>query len=392
MKIFVIHARRTGYGVVRALCRETRDIYAADVNRTAVAHSRYIKKFYCIPDITKTDEKEFLAVLIDLAKKMRYREEKPLVFTGKDDYLMFFAKHSSVLKEYYDYSFESDSNILEKALNKVYLAELCQQINIPVPRFRVEGDPDLTVLDYPVVIKPAVKNQPEIDVVARAFRLRMCKNENELAAAVDMLRRIDQDFIVQEFIPGGDSNLHTLGVFSYGGELVAWSTSKKIRQFPPGTGECSFGTTTHMEELVPFGEKLLRALCITGISQIEFKEHAGRYYLMEINPRVWSWHHIHSKVGVNLTKIAHQCAVLGDIPERVISPKKKHATWQFFMMDLLHNRLLNKNVSYGTLLRDALTVDIEAFWNWSDPLPFLVHAKQTVKYICQQLAEKNPLA
>ena len=387
MKIFVIHARRTAYGIVRALCRETKNIYAADVRKTELARSRYVKEFFVLPEITKTREDEFLALIIDLAKRMHYSDGKPLVFTGKDDYLLFFAKHSKVLLEYFDYSFESNYDILRRALDKVQLAELAQQIGVPVPKFRTSSDANWDELRFPVIIKPAIKNLPEIDVVDQAFRLRVCNDTHELAQAVDKLRKLDVRFIIQDYIPGDDSNLHTLGAFSYEGELLAWSTSKKVRQFPPDTGECSYGVTTRNEQLVPLGEKLLRALGKTGISQIEFKEFEGKYYLMEVNPRVWSWHQIHSKVGVDFARLAHRCIVLKDFPSEVISPTGRHASWQFFMMDLLHNRLLNNNITYRTLLRDFLTADLEAFWNWKDPWPFFLHATQTVSYIREQLAD-----
>jgi len=391
MKIFIVHARRTGYGVIRSLYKEAKkNIYIADTTKTPIFKSRLIKKSFIISDITRVSENDFLQEMIKLAKDMNYKKEKPIIYTGKDDYLIFFCKNYEILKEYFLYSFETDFSKLNRALSKLELIKVAINANVLIPKSFTNNDSlDLIVSEsnFPVIVKPAVKNKPEIDVVQVAFRIKKCMNIYELKQAIGSLSVIGIEYIVQEYIEGGDEELFTIGTYSYKGKLLAWSTSKKIRQFPPNTGECSFGKTIYNDALLEPAEKLLKEIGLTGISQIEFKKFEGQYYLIEINPRVWSWHQIHEKVGVNLCLIA-ATNVHGNLPSTVCKPfngKNASKTWMFLSMDYLHNCLLNNNVSKYKILRDFLRCDIEAFFIWHDLFTFIEHFKTTYSYIKQVL-------
>jgi len=390
MKIFIIHARRTGYGVVRSLKDFTRDIYVADNEETPVFHSRHVKQGFVISDINKVSNDEFLEEVITLAKAMEYEKERPIVFTGKDDYLQFFSRNSEVLSPYFLLSFEANAKVLESALSKKELIKLAKHANVLIPKSYTDDDLIAEAgrqLTFPVIIKPAVKNTPEKDIVSEAFRLKVCESPAALDDAIAELVVLDVPYIVQELIPGGDSELYTMAIYSWKGRVKAWSLSKKIRQFPPTVGECSYGKTLYDSSILEATTRLMETTGLTGISQVEYKKCGNDYYLIEINPRVWSWHQIHSKVGVNLCKIACDHA-LGQVSGGVIHPEKGEKYWMFFMMDVLHNRLLNRNVSWVALLRDFLTCDIEAFFSWSDPKPFLVHFLETMKYI-KRLRQKQ---
>jgi D-aspartate ligase len=390
VKIFVIHARRTAYGVVRALRPYTGDIYIADTEKTPVFRSRFVKRSFLCSDITKVSEEQFLEEMIQIARELDYENEKPIVFTGKDDYLIFFSKHYSQLSPYFQLSFETDFDILLKALSKEKLAGIAKAAGVKVPLTFTQDDSFESILagaSFPLVVKPAIKNQPGLDLVAQAFRVRACQTAQEFESAITTLRGFSVPYVVQEYIPGDDSTLYTLAAYSWRGRVKAWSAGRKIRQFPPQTGECSFGMTVYDEVLLEAGTKLFAAIGLTGISQVEFKKHNGEYYLIEINPRVWSWHQIHSKDGVNLCKIAcdHLAA---EVPD-TIHPGKESRYWMFLTMDLLHNVLLNKNISLPHLVGDVFRTDMEAFFCWSDPLPFLFHLWETIPYIRKQLNHAN---
>lgn len=387
MKIFIIHARRTGYGVIRALSHEPgASFYVADTEETAVFKSKYIENSFIIKDITKVSNEEFISEMIELAIRMDYQTEKPIVFTGKDDYLIFFSKNFEKLSKYFDLSFETDFYKLNRALSKFELIECAKNASILIPQTftnRSNVKDILAKCKFPLIVKPAIKNLPELDVVNAAFRIKKCSNTSEFEDAISLLNSLNVDFVVQEFIQGGDENLFTIGTYSHKGKLIAWSTSKKLRQFPPITGECSLGETCFDDTLVPLASRLLQEIGLSGISQIEFKKYNGEYYLIEINPRIWSWHQIHEKVGVNLALIAAN-SVKGRIPNDMIIPfkgKNGIKKWMFLTMDYMYNNMLNKNVSKIKILKDFLRCDLEAFFHWKDLSPFIRHLKRTIPYI-----------
>jgi D-aspartate ligase len=383
LKIFILHTRRTGYGVIRSLAGTPCAIYGADTIRSEASYSKYLKEFFLIPEITACSESEFLALLVSLAEKMRYTEEKPVVFTGKDDYLLFFAKHHEVLSRYFRPSFETDYATLIQALDKAALAKVAKDNGVLTPRrFELSDfEPPAANIPFPVIIKPAIKNRPEIDVVNKAFRIHLCRNLDELKNAAQALEKLGQPYVIQEYIPGGDDALFTCGVYCHQGKLMAWSTSRKIRQFPSQTGECSLGETVHLPALVEPSKKLIRAIGLSGILQIEYKKCGDKFYLIEINPRIWSWHEIHRFVGVNLVTIAINYVLGLDPHDRVVMPARTRKTWMFLSMDMLHNAILNRKVSLAKSLLNCLQADAEAFFNIRDPKPFLMHWKNTIPYM-----------
>jgi predicted ATP-grasp superfamily ATP-dependent carboligase len=229
MKVFIIHARRTGYGVIRSLRPFSSEIYIADTFRTPVFHSKHIRKSYLISSITEVDNETFLREMIALAEDMAYQEEKPVVFTGKDDYLLFFSKNYPSLSQYFDLSFEPDYDILESVLNKKTLVGHAVDAGVNIPRSFSDADAIEDVLgaaSWPLIVKPAIKNRPDRDVVTDAFRLKLCHDEQELREAIALLTDISQPYVVQEYIPGGDNELYTVGTYSWKGELKAWSVGK----------------------------------------------------------------------------------------------------------------------------------------------------------------------
>jgi len=394
MRVFVIHARRTGYGVIKALSKYVDEIYLADSAIRPVFKSKFVKKSYILSHITSVSADEFLKELINVAHENNFESEPPVVFTGKDDYLLFFSQYYNQLKKYYRLSFETDYSILTSCLSKNKLVELANISNVLIPKSltsNIDFEKIVQDLRFPVIIKPDFKNTPEQDVVEQAFRLRICAVEDELRDAMHILSDLNMEFVVQEYIPGGDDKLYTFGVYSYKGEIKAWSTSKKIRQFPPDTGQCSFGKTIYIEDLYETGKSLLRNSGLTGISQIEFKEYKGQYYLIEINPRIWAWHEIHTKVGVNFSKVAMD-HMYGNVYDKVIHPSKDEKYWMFVMMDLLHNNILNKNVSKMRLIKDLLKSDVEAFFCWKDLSVSIDHTLKSLRYIKSERKKQKGLS
>lgn len=383
MKVFVIHARRTGYGVIRALQDSGCEIYVADSVKRPIFASKYVKKTFVVSDIVKVSNEAFLDELIQIGKENNFEELSPVVFTGKDDYLQFFSKYYNKLSKYYQLSFEPNYEILQSALSKKRLIDIANRASVLIPKSFTDDDDLAAVfnsIEYPAIIKPELKNTPEIDIVEEAFRLRYCNNEKELSDAVQLLQKLNSPYVIQEYIPGDDNELYTCGVYSFKGELKAWSTSKKIRQFPPNTGQCSYGKTLYEDALLEPSMSLLKTTGLTGISQIEYKKYKGKYYLIEINPRIWAWHEIHRTVGVNFSKICMD-QLHGKGVNEIVHPTKEEKYWMFFMMDLLHNHLLNDNISLIDLVECYVNTDMEAFYTADDPVPSKEHSTMTLKYI-----------
>ena len=160
---------------------------------------------------------------------------------------------------------------------------------------------------YPAILKPAFSHLGVKALGAKALR---CADAGELCAA--LARTGDIELLLQEYVPGGDDQLYTAGLFVCAGGHVAF-TGRKLKQHPPGLGIARLAETVDEPGLVPAGVALLAELGYEGISQVEYKHDArdGSFRLMEANFRPWTWMGLATACGTNLPLAAHRWA-LGD--------------------------------------------------------------------------------
>ncbi len=160
---------------------------------------------------------------------------------------------------------------------------------------------------YPAILKPAFSHLGVKALGAKALR---CADAGELRAALASTG--DIELLLQEYVPGGDDQLYTAGLFVCAEGHVAF-TGRKLKQHPPGLGIARLAETVDAPGLVPGGVALLTELGYEGISQVEYKRDArdGSFRLMEANFRPWTWMGLATACGTNLPLAAHRWA-LGD--------------------------------------------------------------------------------
>ena len=194
--------------------------------------------------------------------------------------------------------FEINLETLLSCLMKTRMYKLAQQADVPYPQTRyspVQVD-DIAPSSFPVVVKP--HNRRSVKSLRKnVFRLRLCEDIDQLQEAISFLEHLQEAYVVQEYIPGLDDQLYTAGIFAYKGELVAAFTGRKVRQFPRQMGECAYGELVDKPEIIEYANRLVKKVGYTGIAQVEFKYYKGTYYLMEINPRSWSWNSLATFAG-----------------------------------------------------------------------------------------------
>ena len=380
-KALVVHSRRTGLSIIRSLGKKGVEIYTADTYKAEGFYSKYTKKSVVLPELIAVGNNVLLMTFIDLALEIDPENTKPFLFTGSDDYLMFFVKNWKSLSLYYRASFETDLKTLRSCLEKKEMYKTAEMANVPIPQTYSCPVNSVAINTYPVIIKPSLKKTDKVDVVKQAFRIEKAYDPIELNKYIGMLDSLKVPYVVQEYIEGGDDSLYTAGIYSHKGILIAAGTGRKLRQYPPGLGECSLGELVVEPKLIEHASNLVKKAGITGICQVEFKKKNNIYYLMEINPRPWSWISLMDYAGLNLPFIAivsHE-----NNNNTIVETKtqtKSTGKWMFPVMDLKYNVLLNRNISIFTFIKDLLNSKRLAFFKWSDPLPILIHAYYALYY------------
>jgi D-aspartate ligase len=274
-----------GLAAIRSLGRSGVRVLAVDHRPSALGfRSRYAEPF--LSPSPHDDETRFIAFIRALGAVA--------VFPTHDEALNAIARHLGDLPEVLAPFPAWD--VLELVQSKRTQLEYAEAAGVDIPA--------LEPPTFPVVVKPDRAVEFKRRYRRQAFR---CDTPAELEEAV--ARTEEFGAIVQEFVPGGDDALYTVGSYLRpDGRALGVFSGRKLRQTPPGIGTCRVGEAVWVPEAVDAALHLLREFGYYGLSQVEFKRDArdGRFKLMEINPRLWQWHGLATACGVDLPRIAYE--------------------------------------------------------------------------------------
>jgi predicted ATP-grasp superfamily ATP-dependent carboligase len=190
------------------------------------------------------------------------------------------------------------------AYDKRLTYPLADSLGLDVPRTWYPRDrAEVAALDceFPVILKPAVRESLNPLTVAKAWRVD---------ARAELLTRYDEactlvdpaQLIVQELIPGGGAEQLSYAALCDRGRPLAALTARRTRQFPMDFGRASTHVeTVDLPEAAEPARALLARLGYTGLVEVEFKRDPrdGRLVLLDVNPRVWGWHTLGARAGVD---------------------------------------------------------------------------------------------
>lgn len=305
--VVILNMHYTGLGVARNLAGTGAEVYGLSSLRDFPGNFTRHATFVQSPD-SLTQRPELKAFLADFAGRFK---TKPILFPTRDHDIAFLMENREALEKAYILPFASNS-VMDAALNKDKLVDIAAECGIPFPgNFTLRGPEDVPALrdklSFPAIAKPIYASQWRKKGIWEAVgsqKVVRLGSFPELEAFYAKVSPFEKTMIVQEWIPGGDSNLVIFG--SYCGresEVKAWFTGRKRVQYPPESGTGVVVESHPAPEIVEPCRALLRKIGFFGISEIEFKrdDRTGRHYLIEINPRHWDQHRLGTALGVNLT-------------------------------------------------------------------------------------------
>ncbi|MBV9592665.1 MAG: ATP-grasp domain-containing protein, partial [Actinobacteria bacterium] len=154
---------------------------------------------------------------------------------------------------------------------------------------------------FPVVLKPDAKPEENRFTRAKAWLVRdrpaLVAGWAEAAGLVG-----PGGVIVQELVPGGGEHQYSFASLCQAGVSLASLVARRTRQYPRDFGHSSsLVETVEAPEVERLGRAIVEALGWDGLVEIEFKRDArdGSYRLLDINPRVWTWHALGPRAGVD---------------------------------------------------------------------------------------------
>jgi predicted ATP-grasp superfamily ATP-dependent carboligase len=164
--------------------------------------------------------------------------------------------------------------------------------------------------DFPVLLKPAYKQTLNRFTRSKAW---LARDHNELLTLYDnAVRLVDPSIVmIQEMIGGGGENQFSFACLCVDGQPLASLTARRTRQYPLDFGySSSLVETLELPEVETPARRLLGSLHYSGVAELEFKYDSrdGKYKLLEMNPRFWSWHSLGAPAGVDFPYLLWQMA------------------------------------------------------------------------------------
>lgn len=309
--VFVLHCHYNGLSLIQSLGRRGVEVYAVDSGKNIGTRSKYAKYVHVADPLANEDE--FVANLIAAAKNFQCR---PLLIPTNDGWAEAVAKNEAVLSEYF-YLCNADLGTVNLLLDKEAFGSWAASRGIRIPgivpatiaRLKSES------LQYPIAVKANSRRRAGFDSGssqfsrnADALRFRPCKSSTELISCLNEAEGNNVPVFCQQVVNGQSDAMRTIGVYARDGVIKGILFGKKVRGFPASYGDCIVGQA----EPVPgwakdLAEKICVGLRYTGICEIEVMEDAvtGEMFLIEVNPRSWSWVGVGPLAGVDLAWLAY---------------------------------------------------------------------------------------
>ncbi len=294
----------SGYGALRSLHPYGITLigFTFDPNH-AETKTSLTKEVY----IYSLEKNDLLEKLMECAGKC---DQKPVLILTNDDKVEFVLDHLDAIKAHFHINLPAKITT-EMLIDKIKLQPFIQQHHIKTPKsLTIESYQDIdgiTALQFPVILKPYVKSQKWNGAdLPKAF---IFNSRDELMNMFPTLFNTENRLIVQEFIPGGDSDIfYCLVYYGADGQCKASFTGQKIRQWNILKG--STASTRGIDE--PFIEEETKRIFdladFRGFGSIEYKRHpkTGEYYMIEPTAgRLNLQEYIATFSGVNLPLIAY---------------------------------------------------------------------------------------
>jgi predicted ATP-grasp superfamily ATP-dependent carboligase len=344
--------------------------------------------------IADTSSEEFIETLENLGPTF---EHKAVLVPCTDMNVLLVSRNRERLLNWYHVVLPP-AEVIETLMNKVLFYTYAQEHGFPIPKtFFLNSTEDAInaaqELRFPSVLKPPISAVPKWNANSplKAYKL---KSAEEFLKTFERVKNWSDDLIVQEWILGDDTHLYSCNCyFNAQNEVLATFVARKIRQWPPVTGESSLGEECRDDVVLQETIKLFKKAGLRGLGYVEIKqdEPTGKYYILEPNVgRPTGRSAIAEAGGVELLYTMY-CDTVGlPLPENRIQ-QYRGVKWITLRRDLqsavYHWR--EGNLTIKEWLRSLQGKKTFALFSWTDPGPFIGDLIRAVRLYLQPEERKK---
>src|SRR5712664_2465848 len=367
----VVGGNLNGLSIARSLGRHSVPVWVVSPpNIRLASFSRYTRRTLRWPS---GDDETQVEYLLEVAA--RNNLDQWVLFPTSDETAALLSRFHSKLSRRFRVSAPT-WNVLRWAYAKRLTYRLAADHQVDYPQtFYPLTDADLEGVncDFPAILKPAI--HASINRLTEDKAWRVANHEELLVRYREAREFMPADLIlVQEMIPGGGESQFSYAALCCDGKPIASLTARRTRQYPIDFGySSSFVETRDVPEIVAPSERLLAAMRYNGIVEVEYKFDArnGRYKVLDINPRLWTWATLGARAGIDFPYLLWQMLLGLPVQEKA---GRTDVRWVRMITDVpaaIHEMVRGRLTpgAYVRSLRSPLEFSVMAL---DDPLPGLV--------------------
>lgn len=315
----ILGADITAYSLVRSFYEEykVKSIVVSRLEAKIISESKICENRV----FAGLDDAEVLVdTLINLAKE--FPEKKLIVMGCGDWYVRNLIENKDRLSPYYIIPY-IDKELLDKIVLKDKFYEICDELDIAHPNTYVyncgeENDLNLP-FDYPVIAKcanSAMYHYAKFEGKKKVFRF---ENEEDLKKMLANLETSSYDykFLIQDCIPGDDTNMRVLTCYCDQNSKVRFASLGHVLledHTPSAIGNPVAIINEVDEGIVADATKFLEHIGYTGFANFDLKYDSrdGKYKFFEINVRLGRSNFYVTGSGFNTVKWIVEDLVFGN--------------------------------------------------------------------------------
>jgi predicted ATP-grasp superfamily ATP-dependent carboligase len=356
----------------RAVLGACRGLAAAGYRVCAIAHRRPAATHWsrsCAERVVLPDPRQSVRRFVDGLEELLSTGRYAVLIPGSDAALLAVSEHRDRLERLALLGLPSREAV-QRSVDKRLLLELAAGARLAQPPSEVcgdlaEGKTAASRLGYPIVLKPA-QSFERVNGGLRQHGVALVADEETLEQAA---RKLPPPFIVQRYERA--AFVSCTGVFA-DGRLLALTTSRVLRLWPPNAGMHTFSETVQAPDgLADRVRELLAAAGWQGIFQLQMLELPdGRLAVIDLNPRVFASITLDDYAGANLAALWCDW-LLGRDPVPVLARPARRYRWEegelcHLAWQLRHGRL--RAASSAALPRRRVT---HSWFRVTDPGPLV---------------------
>jgi predicted ATP-grasp superfamily ATP-dependent carboligase len=335
----------------------------------------------CLTNVCKeiifadTTTEELIRTLRSLGPNLR---QKAVLFPCEDTSVLLVSRNREKLSEWYHVVLPPP-DVVYMMMDKMSFYTYARKHGFPIPSTffiydRSTAEQAANSLPFPCIVKPSFRSPEwEQNTTLKAFKV---SNAEELLDLYDHYHRWCECLIAQQWIEGTDANHYTCNCyFDAKLEPIVTFTSRKLRQWPPRTGQRCLGEECRNDIVLHETLRLFRSVRFRGLGYLDMKrdENSGKYFIVEPNIGRPTGPSAMAEAGGVELLYAMYCESVGwpmptNLDQKYVGVKWIHLR-RDFQSALYYWR--QGELSLRDWWRSWRGKKAYALFSWSDPAPFI---------------------